>query len=232
MSSSKEIDRIRKEYQRREREIPKDYYSLQNPGNRFLYEQRFQDVSRMLKSSGVFPLTEKKILDVGCGAGQWIADFKKWGAGDKDIFGLDLDRGRIAAAQAQFSEANFYIGEASNLPFGNASFDIVLQSTVFSSVLDEPLKKAMAAEMIRVVKKTGFVLWYDFFCNNPWNSNVRGIGAEEIKKLFPGCSINKQRITLAPPVARWLAPKSLSLSRALERFGILNTHYLALIRRD
>ena len=41
------------------------------------------------------------------------------------------------------------------------------------------MKQKVAAEMLRVVKPQGLILWYDFRYNNPRNSNVRGIGAAE-----------------------------------------------------
>jgi len=66
---------------------------------------------------------------------------------------------------------------------------VVSQFTLFTSILSEPMKNRMAAEMIRVLKPGGVILWYDFRFNNPRNQNVRGIESPEITSLFPGCSV-------------------------------------------
>jgi hypothetical protein len=87
----------------------------------------------------------------------------------------------------------------------------VLQSTVFTSILDVAMKQAVAGELLRVVKLKGLILWYDYHRNNPWNKDVRGVKSWEIHRLFPGCRITLQRVTLAPPLTRVLAPHSFLL---------------------
>jgi len=93
------------------------------------------------------------------------------------------------------------------------------------------MKQAVVAEMTRVLKSGGIVIWYDFFYNNPSNPNVRGVGASEIRSLFPGFSITLRRITLAPPVARRLVPISWVTALLLEKLRVLNTHHLGILRK-
>ena len=73
------------------------------------------------------------------------------------------------------------------------------------------MKQAIAREMLRVLKPQGSILWYDFFMDNPRNSNVRGIGRRELASLFPDCRIWLRRVTLAPPLARRIVPVTLEL---------------------
>ena len=89
----------------------------------------------------------------------------------------------------------------------------------------------MAAEMLRVVKPTGLILWYDYHVNNPWNSDVQGVKRREIYDLFPNCRIDLERITLLPPLARVLAPYSYLACYLMEKFPLLCTHYLGAIRK-
>jgi hypothetical protein len=89
----------------------------------------------------------------------------------------------------------------------------------------------MAAEMLRVVKPTGLILWYDYHVNNPWNKDVRGVKRREIYELFPNCQIDLERITLLPPLARALAPYSYLACYLMEKFPLLCTHYLGAIRK-
>ena len=93
------------------------------------------------------------------------------------------------------------------------------------------MRQQIASEMLRVVKADGALLWYDFHMNNPRNPDVQGMKKKEIFRLFPGCRIELRRITLAPPLARLLAPYSLMTCSLLEEFKVFNTHYLGVIRK-
>jgi hypothetical protein len=83
--------------------------------------------------------------------------------------------------------------------------------------------------MMRVVKRNGLILSYDFWLN-PSNPQTRGLRPDEIRRLFPGCRFEFHRITLAPPIARRLVPASWLLCAFLEKLKIFNTHYLVAIR--
>jgi len=102
---------------------------------------------------------------------------------------------------------------------------------VLTSVLDDEVKHQLAQEMLRVVKDDGILLWYDFRYNNPRNPNVRGIGRREIARLFPSCYIWLRRVTLAPPIARTVAPVSWTLAALLESLYFMNTHYIGTIKK-
>jgi hypothetical protein len=65
---------------------------------------------------------------------------------------------------------------------------------VFTSVLDEKMRQQMPQEMIRVVKKSSLMSWYDFFVDDPWNRDVHGVPKAEIKRLFPDCHIGLERV--------------------------------------
>jgi ubiquinone/menaquinone biosynthesis C-methylase UbiE len=123
------------------------------------------------------------------------------------------------------------VGSASQLPWPDQSFDLVSQFTVFTSILDPALKQAIAAEMLRVLKPGGAVLWFDFRVNNPANPHVRGIPAREIRSLFAGCHVELASALLAPPLGRRIAGWSWPLAELLHSFPFLRTHYAGLIRK-
>lgn len=228
---SGETERILREYKRRDSDIPKDFYSLEHPGNLFSYEQRLRQVLQVLKNERLFPLKDKAILEVGCGKGDWLIDFQTWGAEALHLHGIDLSADRLEQARNRLPHANLNLGDAAKLPWNDKSFDLVLQSTVFTSILSDDLKGKIAGEMLRVLKPRGVILWYDFHCNNPKNPNVKGIAKSEIRRLFQACRIEFKRITLAPPVSRFLAGRFWILCLLLEKIKIFNTHYLAVIRK-
>ncbi len=220
-----EADRILEELRRREREIPGDFYSLDRPANRFLRQGQERALREALEELG--PLSEKRVLEVGCGSGNWLEML----SGAKSLAGIELDPGRAARAAARFPGAGIRTGDASRLPWEDGSFDVVLQSTVFSSILDPGMRKVVASEMLRVLAPGGAILWYDFFVNNPSNPHVRGIRRREIEALFPGCRVALRRATLAPPLARRIVPVSWKLAALLESLRVLDTHWFGVIRR-
>jgi hypothetical protein len=123
-------------------------------------------------------------------------------------------------------------GNAASLQFPDEMFDLVLQSTVFTSVLDHRMKTQMAAEMCRVLRPNGLILWYDYHMNNPRNPDVKGVKLQEIKSLFPNCEIRMKRITLAPPITRAIAPYSWLLCYVLNKVPWLCSHYIGAIRKQ
>jgi SAM-dependent methyltransferase len=226
-----ELERIRAEYDRRDREIPSDFYAHYHPANLLLRQSEEEGVLFGLHAAGMAPLAGRRLLDVGCGVGDWFGLFERFGARPSDLAGIELQERRAAEAVARFPKADVRTGDAANLPWAEASFDVVFQSTLMTSVLSDEVRAGIAAEMVRVLKPGGAVLWLDFRYDNPRNPNVRGIGRAELGRLFPNCSLRLRRIVLAPPLARRIVPWSIRLARLLEMTTLFNTHYLAVIRR-
>ena len=229
-SVSVEEARIRETYARREEHDVR--YSWISPGYQFTMQQRERRLLCVLRRHGYAYLESKKILEVGCGTGQWLRDFIKWGAQPENVTGIDLLQDRVSRARRLCPPAvHIQCASAAQLPFSSERFDIVLQSTVFTSILDPALRRYVAKEMKRVVKPDGLILWYDYHVNNPWNKDVRGVKRQEIYQLFPNCGIDLERITLLPPLARVLTPYSYLTCYLLEKFPPLCTHYLGVIRK-
>jgi len=229
-SVSAEEARIRAAYEKREKDDAR--YSWFNPAYQFMVQQREQKLLGLLRRHGFAALESKTILEVGCGTGQWLRDFIKWGARPENITGIDLLEERVSWARHLCPPAvGIQCASAAQLPLPNERFDIVLQSTVFTSILDTDLRQQIAMEMIRVVKLDGMILWYDYHVNNPWNKDVRGVKRQEIYQLFANCRIDLERITLLPSLTRALAPYSYLTCYLLEKLPPLCTHYLGVIRK-
>lgn len=229
--AAREAARVRAEYARRRRELPADFYSPARPANLFLRHGQERALLAALRRGGLLPLAGRRILEVGCGEGRWLRLFVELGARPPDLAGIDLEEERLDRARAQLQQADLRAGDAARLPWADASFDVVFQSTVMSSILDPPVQEMVAAEMLRVLRPEGAVLWYDFRVDNPRNENVKGIRRRRLRRLFPGCRAQLRRVTLAPPIARRLVPFSWTLACLLESLRLLNSHDFALLRR-
>lgn len=221
--------RIRSVYAKRQ---GKSRYSWFNHAHVFRVQELERDILAALRATPFERLQDKKILEIGCGEGQWLRQFVKWGATPQNVAGIDVLQNRVNQAR-QLSPLGMQVhcGNATKLPFNNVSFDLVAQFVVFSSILDMTVKKMVAQEMLRVLKENGLILWYDFFRNNPSNPDVRGIRKREISHLFPGCQVEFHRVSLAPPLCRILAPYSWLSCYALEQLRMFNTFYLGLIQK-
>ncbi|MBI5296398.1 MAG: class I SAM-dependent methyltransferase [Chloroflexi bacterium] len=225
-----EITRIRQEYaSRADRLRGSDLYSLFNPAQLFTIQQRQRNIAKYLRKHGFYPLVDRSILEVGCGAGRVLLETLSFEASSQSLHGTDLLFDRLKHAHQVVANLPLTNADAQNLPYASQSIDLVMQLTVFSSILDKNVRSQVAREMIRVLKPGGLILFYDFWLN-PTNQQTCGILPLEIKRLFPDCKYEFHRITLAPPIARKLAPISWGLCLFLEGLGIFNTHYLSIIR--
>jgi ubiquinone/menaquinone biosynthesis C-methylase UbiE len=227
-----EASRIRAAYSRRKYTIPRDRYSLFKKENFLAHLELQQRLIELLRRFQHADLDGARVLDVGCGTGYWLRQFVQWGARPENLFGIDLlqervEQGRVLCPQGVTLQS----GDATKLVFDDKTFDLVLQFTVFTSILDPAMKRNVAKEMIRVLKPRGAVIWYDYFVSNPYNPDVRGVTREEISQLFPGLSIILARTTLAPPLGRAIAPISPSLYRAMSVFKPLCTHYVGYFQK-
>ena len=188
------------------------------------------ELNSALAQHRLFPLTGRLVLEVGCGSGYWLHLLESLGSRPNDLHGIDISSERIGWAAASMPGISFSVGDAVRMPYRDAQFDLALQFTMFTSMLDNDARRSAAAELIRVLKPGGMVFWYDFIWN-PINRNTRGIGERELRSLFPRCRFDIRRVTLLPPLARWVAPFSIGVCRMLERVPQLRSHYLAVISK-
>jgi 2-polyprenyl-3-methyl-5-hydroxy-6-metoxy-1,4-benzoquinol methylase len=91
------------------------------------------------------------VLDVGCGEGvltfQWAQAL-----GDRPVVGLDLADPKLEAEWRARSRSNlsYVAGDAEQLPFGEAEFDLV---TAIETLEHVPRPEAAVAEMRRVARR-------------------------------------------------------------------------------
>jgi ubiquinone/menaquinone biosynthesis C-methylase UbiE len=224
-----EIERIRDAYAARARRGADDRYALDDPANLFLFQGRERAILDLLRRHAFMPLRDRRVLDIGCGNGEVLRDFVRYGAQPDNLSGIDLLPARIDAARRRSAPGmQFSLGDATDLPYPAASFDIALMFTVLSSILDQTTRQRVAAEAMRVLRPGGTLIVYDFTWN-PMNRDVRGIGARDLRALFTASSMDARRVTLAPPIARRIARRVRPLASALETLPFLRSHVLAAI---
>lgn len=228
-----EIERIEAVYSTRGYDTDSDYRDS-NP----VYLHRMQSIERetlsALNAAGLERnLSDLRVLDFGCGNGLWFGRWIAWGATPSNLAGVDLRASAIEMAESVLPQCCFKVMPQGRVPFPDSSFDVVCQNVVFSSILDDGIRKVAASEMIRVLKPGGIILWCDFTFDNPRNPHVRRVTLREIKELFPGVEIVvMKRVVLAPPIARQVVRRSWLLTDILESgIPFLRTHIFAALRK-
>src|SRR3989442_2237864 len=95
---------------------------------------------------------------------------------------------------------------------------------------DQHLKRDVARDSLGALKRRGLLVCSNCHVASPQQPDVKAIGKNEITDLSPGCPIALERVMLAPPIARLVAPRSWLLCTLLETIPLLRTHYLGAIR--
>lgn len=222
--------RLKQAYEHR-KQIPKNRYSVFNNANLYMAQKRECRLVSLLNKTGRTDLKNYKIADIGCGTGSQLLDFLRYGAVSENLYGIDLLEERISRAKNVLPNSDIRLGNATELPWRDNEFDIAIQSTVFTSILEADIRRKVASEILRVLKSGGILLWYDFHFNNPSNPDVKAVNSHEIQALFPNCHVHLEKTTLAPPLTRAIAPISTICCELLEKLRFLNTHYLGYIQK-
>jgi SAM-dependent methyltransferase len=170
-----ELERIAQRYARRAEKVAGDRYSLLRPEVWQMWQERQRALLRLLAQRPGQP-ADWRATEVGCGAGGNLMDLLRLGLMPAHLTGIELLPERLAAARAALPDSvRLLAGDASVADLAPDSQDLVLQSTVFSSILDDALQQRLAGAMWRWLKPGGAVVWYDFTVNNPRNPDVRGV---------------------------------------------------------
>lgn len=108
-------------------------------------------------------------LDVGCGTGVLAGRLSRAGFA---MTGLDHSQGMLEVmAEAEPAVENVR-GDGTNLPFEDATFDVVLTVAALHHVADPDKVRATLIEMVRVTRPGGRIVIWDHNPRNPYWSNL------------------------------------------------------------
>lgn len=177
-------------------------------------------------------LSDVRVIDIGCGHGGFLRQLIDWGATPAHLTGSELRPERLEHARLQTAPGvRWHLGELDALPADTA--DLVSAHTVFSSILDEDLRRALAAEMWRVLRPGGWAMIFDVRYSNPRNGSVRKVSEVELLRFWPTEERHYRTLILAPPLSRsisrlpWLLPEMLGALVPL-----LRSHFIYMARKE
>lgn len=98
------------------------------------------------------PLQERRVLDVGCGLGQYVRRIRELPA---TSYGIDIESDRVR--EGARLTPGLLLASADSLPFAAASFDVILLNEVIEHVSDE---RGTLRECARVLPPGGHLVIY------------------------------------------------------------------------
>lgn len=147
-------------------------------------------------------LSNLKVLEIGAGTGHNLLFFNYMGIPWQNMIANELLPDRAEFLSRRMPIKKVHIGDALELNY-KGEFDIVFQSTVFSSIPDEDYRYKVAGKMKEMLKPGGMILWYDFIYDNPKNKDVKKVTKAQVRKYFHDARrIKFRKVTVAPPVGR------------------------------
>jgi SAM-dependent methyltransferase len=96
------------------------------------------------------PAPGARILDAGCGSGRMLDELVRWGS----VSGVDREPAGVAAARSR-GHADVQLGDVQELPWGDATFDLV---TCLDVIEHTPDDQRTLAELRRVTRPGGHLL--------------------------------------------------------------------------
>ena len=117
----------------------------------------------------------ERVLDVGCGAGTDSLVAAQMVGAQGRVTGIDmtpdmLEKARASARELDVENVEFVGGEAEELPFADAAFDVVISNGVIDLVPD---KEAVFSEIHRVLRPDGRIQIADVTIQNPVSDEGR-----------------------------------------------------------
>ncbi|MFZ3115918.1 MAG: class I SAM-dependent methyltransferase [Syntrophales bacterium] len=146
-----------------------------------------------------------------------------WGGGDifqllrvgydlSNMTGIDIQEERLAGARKLYPQGQFLHTDATRMSFKNGRFDLVFESTMLATLPNDRERIAIAAEMIRVCKSGGYLLFMDWRTPKLGDPNYKALTRKELYSLFFVGSATRllgiYKGALIPPVGRFLSKRA------------------------
>lgn len=135
---------------------------------KLLLDKKINSTLKLFKNNGSSADKSLRVLDFGCGHGQYAIRFATLG---HQVSACDRSSGQVAMAGKKAKEAgvkiDFHALESSALPFASNEFDLIYAINVFHHITDPKVVLHIVSEMQRVLKPGGMFILHDVNVRNP-----------------------------------------------------------------
>jgi ubiquinone/menaquinone biosynthesis C-methylase UbiE len=161
-------------------------------------------------------LSDKKVLDIGCGIGTYVRAFHRF---SNEIYGIDVDVDRVKSAEG----LNVLAAAAEHLPFEDGTFDIVFLNEVIEHVNDDT---EALREAYRILKSGGVIIIYAPNRLYPFETHGFFLGKRYVFRLLPLVNYLPDflRNKFVPHARAYLGRDISRLLRGLQMEVILKTY--------
>ena len=195
-----------------------------SPGYQRLIEER----DRWLVTA-VMESNPRVVVDLGCGSGSLVRAFDAASRRPKRLIGIDLLESRVATAREQGPWGEFHVASADRVPLEESSADVIVASTLLSSLRSSGLRLAVSAEVARLLRPGGRLVVYDIRLPSPRNPAVIPITPRLLRREYPNWRIEHRTLGLLPPLARSPLTTPEIVYRMLTAVPILRSHIGAVL---
>ena len=164
-------------------------------------------------------------LDVGCGTGVLA---ERLGEHGFEMSGVDPSAGMLSVLGERAPSVHGVLGSGTELPFEDASFDLVLTVATLHHIADLDAVRRTLGEMLRVCRPGGRIVVWDHNPRNPYwrflmarvpqdDGSERLIGEAEV---LAGLEAGGGRVLESAPlglIPDFLPPRALGAAQRLER---------------
>jgi len=164
---------------------------------KLLLDKKINSTLKLFKNHGSSTGNSLRVLDFGCGHGQYAIRFASLG---HQVSACDRSSGQVAMAGKKAKEAgvkiDFQALESATLPFASNEFDLIYAINVFHHITDANVVTQIVKEMQRVLKPGGMFILHDVNVRNPLFRFYMTYVFPLLKSIDDGTEV-------------WLAPKHL-----------------------
>ncbi len=171
-----------------------------------------------------------EVLDIGCGSGWWLELLAQRSGCASSLHGVELVPDRVAAAQLRVPSATIVEGDARRLPYGSGRFSMISMFTVLSSLSGRTDIEVALREARRALSPHGALLIWEPRLPNPLNRHTTLVDRALLARALPEMKTTIRTITVLPPLARSLGPRTERLYPLLARVPVLRSHRLICLR--
>jgi ubiquinone/menaquinone biosynthesis C-methylase UbiE len=163
-------------------------------------------------------LENRRILDIGCGLGMYISQFRQF---SDQVYGVDIDAEKIA--QASRSLPNLSVSPAEKLPFPDEYFDVILLNEVIEHVNDD---RQSIREAYRCLRPGGHILIYAPNRLYPFETHGFFVGKRYFFRLLPFINYfpGQIRDVFCPHARVYTASRIVQLFDGLKTEIVAQTH--------
>ena len=158
-----------------------------------IYDRRWSDyldaTLSFLQSWGQIS-PDETVLDIACGTGE-LERLLLQKNPQQRITGVDISEEMLNTATQKlsaYSQVSWQTARASELPFGDRSFDVVMCASAFH-YFDDPI--ASLVEMKRVLKPDGRIVILDW-CKDYWGCKILDLALKVVDSAYQYCYTQKE----------------------------------------